>query len=212
MKVGRWVKQLRKEQNVTATPVLPTKVQMHMIEGASCEDDDRMQRRWAQLLVNAQAGLRLDAYLFEILGKLCSDDVDVLRRIHERELAYQAAAENYRAERKRLEGIFYSAARTPGGKNPEAQAAASALHGLKFPDSPRLDEYDEITDKLHSLGLLLHHEEVVVGIERVRDAGPRNPDDVNLRASAEQEPKGYTLSSLGKRFYLAATEPVATPS
>ena len=125
-----WIKRLRSEQSVTATPALPAKIQRRVIEDASFEDDDRMQRLWAQLLVNVQAGVQLDAYLFEILGKLSSEDVQLLERVYEHDRTWHAGFEKF------------------------CQMRA----GVMLPGTQGLAEYSATTDKLLSLGLVEHVE------------------------------------------------------
>ncbi len=78
-KLSKRVKELRAEQGVTEPIPLPPKSTHVVIEQGSFEEDDALRELWAQIIVNAQAGMESTAYLFEVLSKLSSDDVAVLR-------------------------------------------------------------------------------------------------------------------------------------
>jgi hypothetical protein len=69
---------LREAQGITEPLALPPKAAQVVMEQGSFAEDDKIRSLWAQLIVNAQAGMQLDAYLFELLGKLSSEDLQIL--------------------------------------------------------------------------------------------------------------------------------------
>lgn len=77
-KLGKRVEELREEQGVREPRALPPKSAHVVIEQASFEDDDALRDLWAQLIVNAQAGMEVTAYLFEVLSKLSGSDAQQL--------------------------------------------------------------------------------------------------------------------------------------
>lgn len=79
------VRQLREAQGISEPKALPPKASHVVLEQASFEDEEKLRDLWAQLIVNAQAGMRIDTYLFDILGKLSSDDVRLLQEANRRD-------------------------------------------------------------------------------------------------------------------------------
>lgn len=84
-KLSKRVMELRDEQGVTEPLPLPPKSTHVVIEQGSFEEDDALRELWAQLIVNAQAGMETTAYLFEVLSKLTADDVALLRKADDME-------------------------------------------------------------------------------------------------------------------------------
>jgi len=76
--LAKKVKELQEVQGVVEPNALPPKAQQLLLEQASFVEGDQLRSLWAQLIVNSQAGLQFDAYLFELLSKLSADDVQVI--------------------------------------------------------------------------------------------------------------------------------------
>jgi hypothetical protein len=74
-------KALREAQGVTEPKALPPKIQQIILEEGSFVEDDKLRGLWAQLIVNAQAGMPINDYLFEVLGKLSGEEVQLLERM-----------------------------------------------------------------------------------------------------------------------------------
>lgn len=73
------VKRLWDEQRVRHEKSLPPRVVHLILEQGSFEEDEEVRKMWAQLIVNAQAGMSIGAFLFELLGKLDSADAKLLQ-------------------------------------------------------------------------------------------------------------------------------------
>ena len=82
--ISNEAKVLRAEQGVEEPKILPPKVINQFIEDGSFVEDEDLRTLWTQLLVNAQAGMAVEAYLVEILGKLNGHEVDILQRLKRR--------------------------------------------------------------------------------------------------------------------------------
>lgn len=82
-KVADWVIRLREEQMVTEPKAIPPKTMQVLLEQASFEENDQIQKLWAQLIVNAQVGMDLGAYVFELLGKISASDAQLLMKASE---------------------------------------------------------------------------------------------------------------------------------
>lgn len=78
--IARNATDLAKQQGVTRREPLTPRIVNTILEQGSFEEDAEIQRMWAQLIVNAQAGLSIGAYLFELLGKLDSSDAKLLQK------------------------------------------------------------------------------------------------------------------------------------
>jgi hypothetical protein len=79
-KLAESVQRLRELQGIVEPKALPPKASHVLMEQASFEERDDLRALWAQLVVNAQAGMEIDAYLFEVLSRLSSDDARLLQR------------------------------------------------------------------------------------------------------------------------------------
>ncbi len=77
--LAKLTKELQEAQGVAEPKQLPAEVQQLILEKASFVEDDKIRRLWAQLIVNAQAGFQIDAYLFETLSRLSGADALALR-------------------------------------------------------------------------------------------------------------------------------------
>ena len=73
------VRARRRAQGIEQPRPLPPKATQAIMTDGSFVDSDVLRELWAQLIVNAQDGLSLDAYLFEVLGKLNSEDAGLLQ-------------------------------------------------------------------------------------------------------------------------------------
>jgi hypothetical protein len=78
-KVSKKVAELRAAQNIAEPIPLPPKSTHIVIEQASFEEDDTIRDLWAQMIVNAQAGMEISAYMFEVLSKLSGADAQKLQ-------------------------------------------------------------------------------------------------------------------------------------
>ena len=78
--IARKAAELREAQNVTNPIPLPPKSTHIVIEQASFVEDEKMRDLWARLIVNAQAGMEISAYIFEVLSKLDGADVALIRQ------------------------------------------------------------------------------------------------------------------------------------
>lgn len=95
LKYMRWERQLRLMRNAedviaecgfgAPTRPLPMKVAIPLFQGASLEDDDALQDRWVNLLVNAAFGesnLEVRRAYVEILGQIDPLEAQILDRIY----------------------------------------------------------------------------------------------------------------------------------
>ena len=94
-KLGKRVRELQDEQGVTEPLPLPPKSANVVIEQGSFEEDDVLRELWAQLIVNAQAGMDISTYLFEVLSKLNAADVRLLRTAETNKGELWASAGNF---------------------------------------------------------------------------------------------------------------------
>ena len=68
VKLASLTRELQGEQGVHKPRALPPKAVQLILDEATLNEDDKIRRLWAQLIVNVQAGLTEDAYLFDRQG------------------------------------------------------------------------------------------------------------------------------------------------
>ncbi|MWL87175.1 Abi-alpha family protein [Cupriavidus sp. SW-Y-13] len=80
------VERLQEESGITVIKPLPMKLAIPLFQGASLEENDDLQDRWAALLVNATnpaSSIQLSRAVISILEELSSFDALVLDKIYE---------------------------------------------------------------------------------------------------------------------------------
>lgn len=78
MNLASTIRRLQAAQGVRHPRPLQPEVLQLIVDKGSLKDDAKIQHLWAQLIVNAQAGMAISAFLFELLSKLDADDVAIL--------------------------------------------------------------------------------------------------------------------------------------
>jgi len=93
---------LHRQQKITIRHPLSPRACQLVLEKGSFATDERIRDLWAQLIVNCQAGMSFDDYLFDILSKLNGTDVAYLLALKEQhETSFTAKSSDPWIEKRR---------------------------------------------------------------------------------------------------------------